>query len=214
LLLAAARRCPGAGQEQRQGRLRSACIACHGAGILGAPKFGDSAAWAARAKAGLDALVKSAIAGTAKGMPPKGGRADLSDAQMRSAIEYMMGGGGRGAGQGERHRPARPHRPPLRPGARAPSWPRAAPPPASATAVPAVARSAAPAPSGGAEVNAFNRLLKPLGRFNRPAVGIRHPRPGQRHDAAAAAAGGGLRVLPKSQAGNHVDWVKALDGKA
>ncbi|MBP6763912.1 MAG: c-type cytochrome, partial [Rubrivivax sp.] len=58
----------------------SACFACHGTGILGAPKFGDKAAWAARAKAGLDGLVKSAIAGTAKGMPPRGGRTDLTEA--------------------------------------------------------------------------------------------------------------------------------------
>ena len=69
------------------------CAGCHGPGILGAPKLGDAAQWAPRAKAGIDALVKSATAGTPKGMPPKGGRADLTPAQLRSVIEYMISGG-------------------------------------------------------------------------------------------------------------------------
>ncbi|MFZ2649842.1 MAG: c-type cytochrome, partial [Burkholderiaceae bacterium] len=69
------------------------CVGCHGPGILGAPKFGDAAQWAPRAKAGIDALVRSATAGTAKGMPPKGGRTDLDSAQLRAVIEYMMSGG-------------------------------------------------------------------------------------------------------------------------
>ncbi|MBX3465132.1 MAG: cytochrome c5 family protein, partial [Planctomycetes bacterium] len=65
------------------------CAGCHGTGIAGAPKFGDAAQWAPRAKAGLDALVKSVLNGTAKGMPPKGGRADLSEAQVRAVVQYM-----------------------------------------------------------------------------------------------------------------------------
>ena len=69
------------------------CAGCHGTGVLDAPKFGDAAAWGPRAKGGIDALVKSATAGTAKGMPPKGGRADLSPAQLRAVIEYMIAGG-------------------------------------------------------------------------------------------------------------------------
>ena len=82
------------------------CAGCHGLGILGAPKFGDAAQWAARGKP-IDALVKSAVAGTAKGMPPKGGRADLTDAQLRSAIEYMMGGGAKMQPPRRLPRPAR-----------------------------------------------------------------------------------------------------------
>ena len=69
------------------------CVGCHGPGILGAPKFGDAAMWGPRAKAGINALVASATAGSAKGMPPKGGRPDLSAAQLRAVIEYMMSGG-------------------------------------------------------------------------------------------------------------------------
>src|SRR6185436_4937021 len=50
------------------------CSVCHGAGIAGAPKFGDKAAWAPHLKAGIDTLYTSAIKGKG-GMPAKGGNA-------------------------------------------------------------------------------------------------------------------------------------------
>jgi c(7)-type cytochrome triheme protein len=216
------------------------CAGCHGPGILGAPKFGDAAGWAARGK-GIDALVKSAVAGTAKGMPPKGGRADLTDAQLRAAIEYMMGGGAtKLATAAAPTKAAAP--PPAAPrattaAARAAPQPAAAPaPPAAATpavvatapvAAPVVAPTvatakpapalalarAAPTPAPSAEVNAFNRLLKPLGRVNRPAVdsGIHDPANDMTLQLQPPAAA--FATLPKSLAGNHVDWVKALDAK-
>ena len=71
----------------------SSCIACHGAGIAGAPKFGDKAAWAARIAQGVNTLHTHEIAGfTGKGgmMPPKGGNAMLSDADVRAAVDYMV----------------------------------------------------------------------------------------------------------------------------
>ena len=65
------------------------CIACHGAGVAGAPKFGDKAAWAPRIKTGMDALYTSALKG--KGiMPPKGGNPSLSDADVKAAVDYMV----------------------------------------------------------------------------------------------------------------------------
>ena len=67
---------------------KQACVACHGAGVAGAPKFGDKAAWEPRIKTGLDALTTSAIKGKGA-MPPKGGSA-ASDADVRSAVEYMV----------------------------------------------------------------------------------------------------------------------------
>jgi cytochrome c5 len=70
-----------------------ACVACHGAGVAGAPKFGDSAAWAARIAQGSDTLHKHAIEGyqgKAGYMPPKGGRADLSDQSIINAVEYIV----------------------------------------------------------------------------------------------------------------------------
>ncbi len=196
-----------------------ACAACHGPGILNAPKFGDAAAWAARGK-NLDALVKSAIAGTPRGMPPKGGRTDLTDAQLKGVIEYMMTGGAAAKAAPVAAAPARPAAPPAAaaPVTAAPAPATAtpvaaAPAAASAAAVAAVAR-AAPTPAPSAEINAFNRLLKPLARINRPAAesGIHDPTNDmtlQLQPPSVAFAG-----LPKSPAGNHVDWVKSLDGKA
>lgn len=65
------------------------CVVCHGAGIAGAPKFGDKAQWAAHLKLGIDTLHNSAIKG--KGvMPPKGGNASLSDADVKAAVDYMV----------------------------------------------------------------------------------------------------------------------------
>jgi cytochrome c5 len=67
----------------------ASCMACHAAGVAGAPKIGDKAAWAARAKAGIDALAASAIKGKGA-MPPKGGAAAATDADIRAAVEYML----------------------------------------------------------------------------------------------------------------------------
>jgi len=72
-----------------------ACIACHGAGIGGAPVLGDAAAWTARIAKGEDVLHSNAINGyTDVGyMPPKGGRVDLSDAEIIDAVAYMISEG-------------------------------------------------------------------------------------------------------------------------
>jgi cytochrome c5 len=65
------------------------CAVCHATGVAGAPKFGDKAAWAPRLKAGLEALHASAIKGKGA-MPPKGGNAALSDADVKAAVDYMV----------------------------------------------------------------------------------------------------------------------------
>ena len=66
----------------------STCVACHGAGVAGAPKFGDKAAWAPRLAAGFDEVLK--IATTGKGaMPPKGG-SSASDGEFKAAVEYLV----------------------------------------------------------------------------------------------------------------------------
>lgn len=63
------------------------CGACHTAGVAGAPKLGDTAAWAPRLAQGLDGLVKSATAGK-NAMPPKGG-ADVAPLELTRAIVFM-----------------------------------------------------------------------------------------------------------------------------
>ena len=67
----------------------SGCIACHGAGIAGAPKFGDKAAWAPRIKTGMDALYAAALNGKGA-MPPKGGNTTLPDADVKAAVDFMV----------------------------------------------------------------------------------------------------------------------------
>ena len=68
---------------------RTACAACHMTGAAGAPKTGDKAAWKARIAAGMDTMVTSAIKGKGA-MPPKGGRPNLTDAQIKAVVEYMV----------------------------------------------------------------------------------------------------------------------------
>ncbi len=67
----------------------SACFVCHTTGAAGAPKLGDKAAWAPRIAQGMDALVKSALTGK-NAMPPKGGRMDLSDADIEAGVAYLV----------------------------------------------------------------------------------------------------------------------------
>ncbi len=67
----------------------SVCVACHAAGVAGAPKVGDAAAWTPRAAQGMDALLNSALNGK-NAMPPRGGGANLSDDEVRAAVEYML----------------------------------------------------------------------------------------------------------------------------
>ncbi len=72
----------------------TACLACHGAGIGGAPILGDTAGWAGRIVQGPEMLKQHALQGFSGGtgyMPPKGGRMDLSDAEIEAAVDYMIG---------------------------------------------------------------------------------------------------------------------------
>ncbi|MFZ3175428.1 MAG: c-type cytochrome, partial [Thiobacillus sp.] len=63
----------------------AACVACHGSGALGAPRFENKGDWNARIGQGYDTLVKNAIEGIRQ-MPPRGGNADLADAEIARAV--------------------------------------------------------------------------------------------------------------------------------
>lgn len=65
------------------------CVACHGSGVLNAPKFGDKAAWTPRLAKGQAVLYTNAIKGFNM-MPAKGGNPALSDADMKSAVDYLI----------------------------------------------------------------------------------------------------------------------------
>ena len=67
---------------------KTVCFACHATGVAGAPKAGDKAAWAPRLATGMAALLKSATNGKGA-MPPRGGAADLTDAELKAAVDYL-----------------------------------------------------------------------------------------------------------------------------
>lgn len=68
---------------------KQACMACHAAGVAGAPKLGDKAAWAPRIKQGKAVLYQSSLKGK-NAMPAKGGQASLSDADVKAAVDFMI----------------------------------------------------------------------------------------------------------------------------
>ena len=70
------------------------CHSCHTAGVAGAPKLGDKAAWAARVAEGIPTLIKHAIEGY-KGpdgnmMPAKGGNPSLNEEQVGNTVKWMV----------------------------------------------------------------------------------------------------------------------------
>ena len=77
------------GSDAGKATFDKVCTACHTAGVAGAPKVGDKAAWAPRIAQGKDALYNSALHGK-NAMPPKGGMASLPDADVKAAVDYMV----------------------------------------------------------------------------------------------------------------------------
>ena len=82
----------GGGAKSPDDVINAHCGACHNAGVLGAPKSGDTAAWKERAdkEGGLDGLLAKAISGL-NAMPPKGTCATCSDDELLGAIKKMSG---------------------------------------------------------------------------------------------------------------------------
>lgn len=180
------------------------CATCHATGIAGAPKFGNAADWQPRLAGGTAKLYTNALKGTPKGMPAKGGNLTLADNSVKAAVDYMVAS-------------TKPASSATKP---APS-PAPTPTPITApvAATPAPVAVSVPDPSANtsgasaADINSFNRLLKPIGKRNpAPAEdGIHDPA----NDGTLAlmpplAAYG---PLPKSLAGNRVNWVKAIEDK-
>ena len=93
LLLGSVSAAQAADEARGEQVFKGACIACHGAGVAGAPRVGDKAAWSERLGKGIDTLQQHALKGF-KGssgyMPPKGGRMDLSDEDVKAAVVYMV----------------------------------------------------------------------------------------------------------------------------
>ena len=69
------------------------CVACHGAGVAGAPRVGDKGAWAKRIDQGASTLYANAIngvQGSSGVMPAKGGNPALSDDEIKAVVDYMV----------------------------------------------------------------------------------------------------------------------------
>ncbi len=201
-----------------------ACVACHAAGIAGAPKYGNAQDWQPRAARGAAALYKVALEGNTRGMPPRGGRSDLSDAEVRAAVDYMLAAVRPSTAAAKAAAPERTPKPPARAEAGRETRPApaaAAPAPVAAAPVapPQPLQQAASAPAtaaantsgdAAADVNAFNRLLRPPSTQNLPPSrdGIHDPQ----HDGTLAlqAPVASFTLLPSGNSGNRVNWVTAL----
>jgi cytochrome c5 len=85
---------PSGAASERTGEqvVVATCGRCHQTGENGAPKIGDRAAWTSRVKKGFPAVVQSALKGHG-GMPARGGMAELSDSEIKRAVEYMLNSG-------------------------------------------------------------------------------------------------------------------------
>jgi cytochrome c5 len=123
----------GAAKTERSGEevAKAVCTACHGAGLLGAPRIGDKGAWAARIGQGEKTLIAHALNGI-RAMPPRGGSPDLSDVEVARASVWMANQSG-----GKLKEPTAPA---AKPAATAPAASAAAAP-AAQVAAPAGAKS-------------------------------------------------------------------------
>ena len=152
------------------------CTSCHSAGVLGAPKIDDKAAWTPRVQQGLDGLVKNAVNGI-RSMPARGGDPTLSDEEITNAIVYMTGKAGHDlSAQVKKADGAAPAEQAAAPAAAAPAEQAAAPAaaPAEQAAAPAAAapaeQAAAPAAAAPAEQAAAPAAAAPAEQAAAPAA--------------------------------------------
>jgi cytochrome c551/c552/cytochrome c5 len=139
---------------------QTVCKTCHEAGLVGAPKLGDRSAWAPRIKKGADELVASALKGTSKGMPPKGGDQNLADVEVQRGVVYMANRSG--ASFKEPAAPAAAGAATVAAAAPAPAAAPAAASPAASAAGPATGAPAAPAATAANATAAAAGAVAPL----------------------------------------------------
>ena len=188
------------------------CAACHTSGVAGAPKLGDTSAWASRVAQGMPALYARAIKGTGA-MPPKGGNAGLPDTEVRAAVDFIVSQVRPAAAAAERTIVAA-----AAPAARSSDAPAAEQPrvtvaralEAPAAAAPAVA---ARAPSGAGDPNAFNRLWSGSAQRNPPPLEDGIHDPASAGTSALQPPAASFDKLPRATAGNYVNWVGALSAR-
>lgn len=81
------------GSRSGEAVFKTVCTSCHGAGLMGSPKFGDAAAWGPRIAKGLDTLLQHALNGF-NAMPARGGNTTLTNDEVARAVVYMANAGG------------------------------------------------------------------------------------------------------------------------
>jgi c(7)-type cytochrome triheme protein len=194
------------------------CVTCHATGLAGAPRLGNGADWAPRVANGVASLYQSALNGTPKGMPAKGGHTTLPDAEVKAAVDYMLSSVKDSVkpAEAKKEEPRKdepkkdePKKAEAKPVTASPV-PAATVAVAAASAAPVVA-SAEAASSG--DINSFNRLLKPASKRNLPPPedGIHDPANDGTHALQPPLTAFGS--LPKSNSGNRVNWVQAIGEK-
>ena len=82
------------------------CYKCHRGGTLGAPPAGNKQAWTPRVKNGIGSLYQSALNGK-NDMPPRGGKEDLTDEEVKAAVNHLLSLTGLLAEEGKGEAPAR-----------------------------------------------------------------------------------------------------------
>lgn len=200
------------------------CVTCHATGLAGAPRLGNGGDWTPRLANGVGPLYQSALKGTPKGMPAKGGHMTLPDADVKAAVDYMLASvkDAVKAAEAKKEEPKKeeakkaearkeePKKADAKPAAPV-STPSAAP-----AAIAAAAASAAPvvaSAEAGGDINSFNRLLKPASKRNLPPPEDGIHDPGNDGTHALQPPLSAFNTLPKSLSGNRVNWVEAIGQK-
>lgn len=150
-------------KEARSGEAvyTAVCTSCHAAGVLGAPKIDDKAAWEPRIAQGLDGLMKNAVNGI-RSMPARGGDPTITDEELTNAIVYMTGKAGHDLSAQVKAGAA----PAAVPAAQVAAAPVAAPAveakPAEQAAAPAAQMAAAPAAAPAVEAKPAEQAVTPV----------------------------------------------------
>ncbi len=177
------------------------CAACHKSGAAGAPILGNKEQWADRISKGEEELISNAINGI-NTMPPKGGNTTLDDDLVKDAVLYMIELLEDKSEISVTPQSDNSDKPAVNTLAEV-----TVKDPASVTQLSKPAENKAKV----APENTFNRLIKPASERNRPPSkdGIHDPEnPATNLLQSPANA---FEGLPRSQAGNYIDWVKALN---
>lgn len=215
---------PSIAEQSGKDVYSNVCVTCHASGLAGAPRYGNSADWAPRLAGGVAPLYQSALKGTPKGMPAKGGHMTLPDAEVKAAVDYMLASVKDAVKAAAKPEPEVKKEEPKKAEVKKEEPKKAevkTPPPVAAAAPVVAAAPAATAPAAtadyvapsSADVNSFNRLLKPVSKRNLPPPedGIHDPANDGTHALQPPLTAFG--TLPKSMSGNRINWVEALGQK-